>query len=181
MISFYESLTPYLLIALAIGMDAFSVSMSVGLMRQRLRMLIYFVGLVGLFHLIMPLLGMGLGNYLSQQLGAIAQIIGGWMIIMIGIQMVLATFFEKDMQRYVGFTSLFLLAFTVSLDSFSIGITIGMLGINLFVIVVMFGLISMLCSWLGLMLAHQGEKFFGRYSEAFGGMVLIILGVQMVW
>ncbi|WP_017186955.1 manganese efflux pump MntP family protein [Alkalibacillus haloalkaliphilus] len=181
MISFYESLTPFILIAFAIGMDAFSVSMSVGLMRQRLRMLAYFIGLVGLFHIIMPLFGMGLGNFLSHQLGAIAQIIGGWMLIMIGAQMAIAIFFEKNMERYVGYASLFILAFTVSLDSFSIGITIGMLGINLFVVVILFGIISMLCCWAGIMLAQQGERFLGRYSEAIGGVVLIGIGIQMVW
>ncbi|WP_188207615.1 manganese efflux pump MntP [Alkalibacillus aidingensis] len=181
MISFYESLAPLLLITIAVGMDAFSVSMSVGLMRQRLRMLLFFVSVVGFFHVVMPLLGITLGHMLSEKLGSIAQIIGGWMLIMIGIQMIFATFFEKETKRYIGMMSLIILAFTVSLDSFSVGISIGMFGINYYFVILLFGLVSMLLSWAGLLLAHHGERFLGRYSEALGGLVLLALGIQMAW
>ncbi|GEL77262.1 manganese efflux pump MntP [Tenuibacillus multivorans] len=177
---FYESIIPILLLAIAVGMDAFSVSLSVGLMRIRLRIIAAFILLVGAFHVLMPLAGVTLGHLLSHKLGIIAQLIGGWILIMIGAQMIVATLLQKDMVRHMKLTGFVVLAFTVSLDSFSVGLSLGMFGLNQAAIIMMFGLMSMIMATLGIMLAKQGKMLFGQYSEALGGIVLIVLGVQMV-
>ncbi|MDQ0160594.1 putative Mn2+ efflux pump MntP [Alkalibacillus salilacus] len=181
MMFFYESVVPYVLIAFAIGMDAFSVSLTVGMTHRRLRWWLYFVVLVGAFHVMMPLAGIGFGEFLSEQFGQMAQVIGGWMLVVIGIQMVISTFWQHDLNKSLSVFGLMVLAFTVSLDSFSVGVSIGMIGAHVFVIAVMFGLVSMVLSWFGLMLARHSRKWFGVYSEAFGGLVLTVLGLQMVW
>ncbi|MGM8215007.1 manganese efflux pump MntP [Bacillaceae bacterium W0354] len=182
MISLYESLAPLLLLAVAIGMDAFSVSLSVGLMKIRLRIILLYIILIGLFHVIMPFMGMIVGHFLSNKLGMIAQIVGGWMLIMIGAQMIIATLIEKETLKQINFLGLLALAFTVSLDSFSVGISIGMtmFGFNQIAVILLFGLMSMFLATLGLYLAKKGKTIFGKYSEAIGGIVLVFIGLQMI-
>ncbi|MGP4072326.1 manganese efflux pump MntP [Piscibacillus sp. B03] len=176
---FYESLIPIVLLSVAIGMDAFSVSLSVGLMRVRLRIIATFIMLVGLFHVLMPLAGVTLGHLLSHKLGLIAQSIGGWILIIIGAQMVIATMLEKEMTRSMHLTGFTILAFTVSLDSFSVGLSLGMFGLNQVAIIILFGLMSMFMATLGIIFARRGKTLLGKYSEALGGIVLIFLGIQM--
>ncbi|MFD1391515.1 manganese efflux pump MntP family protein [Alkalibacillus flavidus] len=178
---FYDSVTPYVIMAIAVSMDALSVSLSIGFSQRRLRWWLYFVMLVGLFHVIMPLAGIFFGDMLSEQLGHMAQHIGGWLLVAIGIQMIMATFWQSDRQPPLTAIGLFFLALTVSLDSFSVGISIGMLGVHVFVIALLFGFVSMVFTWFGFMLSKYGRKWLGTYSEAIGGVVLAILGLQMVW
>ncbi|TFB19244.1 hypothetical protein E3U55_11040 [Filobacillus milosensis] len=177
---FYESIIPIVLLSVAIGMDAFSVALSIGLMNVRLRIIAGFILLVGLFHVIMPLAGVTLGHFLSHKLGVIAQLVGGWILIFIGAQMIIATLLEKNMTRNLHLPAITILAFTVSLDSFSVGLSLGMFGLNQVAIIIMFGIMSMFLSSLGIILARRGQTLLGKYSEALGGIVLIFLGLKMV-
>ncbi|PKR77735.1 hypothetical protein CEY16_07330 [Halalkalibacillus sediminis] len=177
----YDSFIPFILLALAVGMDAFSVSLSIGFMKKNMRPLVLFIALVGAFHVLMPFLGMTIGHMLSHKLGVIAQIVGGWMLIIIGAQMIVATVLEKNMLDQVRLAGLILIAFTVSLDSFSVGLSIGMFGVNQFAIIMMFGIVSMILAGAGIYLAKKGRFLFGKYSEAFGGAVLLVLGLQMIY
>lgn len=64
-------------VAFAVGMDAFSVSLGMGMIPIRLRQIFRIGLLVGTFHILMPLVGMITGKLLSEQLGALATYIGG--------------------------------------------------------------------------------------------------------
>ncbi|RPF54097.1 manganese efflux pump MntP family protein [Aquisalibacillus elongatus] len=176
----FESLISVILLSIAVGMDAFSVSLSVGLMQVRLRFVAFFILMVGLFHILMPLAGVTLGHLLSHKLGVIAQVVGGWILIIIGAQMIFSMLLEKEMVRNMRVAGFLILAFTVSLDSFSVGLSLGMFGLHQVAIILLFGMTSMLMASLGIIFAKSGQTIFGRYSEALGGLVLIVLGLQMV-
>lgn len=51
MMAVFDTFTPFILIAFALGMDAFSVSLSIGLMKIRLRKILFFILMVGFTHL----------------------------------------------------------------------------------------------------------------------------------
>lgn len=179
MMAVFDTFTPFILIAFALGMDAFSVSLSIGLMKIRLRKILFLSSWLVL-HILMPLSGILLGEMISDRLGVIANIISGWLLIMIGVQMIIATVLEKDMKKYVKYSGLAALALTVSLDSFSVGLSMGMGGISQFVVVLLIGLMSVLLATLGMILSRKGINIFGQYSEAIGGLILLGLGIQMV-
>lgn len=97
------------LMAFALGMDAFSVGLGMGMFKLRLRQ-IFKIGItIGIFHVWMPLLGIAAGKFLSNQFGAIAGYIGGVLLLVLGLQMILASF-QKEESRFitpVGFGLLF--------------------------------------------------------------------------
>lgn len=144
MMAVFDTFTPFILIAFALGMDAFSVSLSIGLMKIRLRKILFFILMVGFLHILMPLSGILLGEMISDRLGVIANIISGWLLIIIGVQMIIATVLEKDREIREMYSGLAALALTVSLDSFSVGLSMGMGGISQFVVVLLIGLMSVL-------------------------------------
>ncbi|MFP9216859.1 manganese efflux pump MntP family protein, partial [Enterococcus faecalis] len=65
------------IMAFALGMDAFSVGLGMGMVKLRKKQIFYIGFIIGLFHVIMPLAGMAAGNMLSGLLGVLAVYIGG--------------------------------------------------------------------------------------------------------
>ncbi len=108
----------------ALGMDAFSVTLGMGMLKLHVRQ-IFKIGLtIGAFHIIMPLLGIWAGKWLSLYFGFITSIIGGGLLFLIGFQMVFSSFKNDDhfVIKPIGW-GLFFFACGVSLDSFSAGLS----------------------------------------------------------
>ncbi|MUV37402.1 putative manganese efflux pump MntP [Lentibacillus sp. JNUCC-1] len=67
-----------LFMALALGMDAFSVSLGMGMQRLRLKRIALISLTVGAFHVMMPAAGIAAGHVLSGQIDQIAALAGGF-------------------------------------------------------------------------------------------------------
>ncbi|WP_026563098.1 manganese efflux pump MntP family protein [Bacillus sp. J37] len=170
-----------LIMALALGMDAFSVGLGMGLIRLRIRQIFYIGITIGIFHIWMPLVGMLIGRLLSDTFGTIATLLGGTLLILLGIQMVVVSF-KKDEDPFitpVGF-GLIVFALSVSLDSFSVGLSLGIYGAKTFLTVAIFGLVSMVLTWLGLLIGKRVQNWLGSYSEALGGSILLAFGIKLL-
>nr|WGE04878.1 manganese efflux pump [Bacillus subtilis] len=76
--------------------------------------------------------------------------------------------------------SLLLFAIGVSLDSFSVGLSLGIYGSHPFLTITLFGLFSMMLTWLGLLVGKQVQSWLGTYSEALGGIILIVFGLKLL-
>lgn len=168
--------------AFALGMDAFSIGLGMGMIRLQLRQ-IFIIGItIGIFHIWMPMVGMMIGRFLSYQFGNLASYIGGALLLLIGLQMMFSSF-KKDNEPIltpVGF-GLLLFAFSVSLDSFSAGLSLGIFGARTLFTIGMFGIVSMLLTWMGLLLAQRAQNWFGPYSEALGGSILFAFGLKLLF
>lgn len=170
------------IMASALGMDAFSVALGMGMLGLRLRQIFNIGVTIGLFHVVMPLFGMVTGKVLSNYFGMIATYIGGGLLLIIGLQMVVASFKSDDgdrMMQPIGF-GLILFALSVSLDSFSAGLSFGILGAKTALTVMMIGVMSMILSWIGLMIGSRFQKYIGSYGELLGGCILIGFGLKLV-
>ncbi|MFC0561080.1 manganese efflux pump MntP [Halalkalibacter alkalisediminis] len=170
------------IMASALGMDAFSVALGMGMLGLRLRQIFHIGVTIGLFHVLMPLLGMVTGKLLSNYFGMIATYIGGGLLLIIGLQMVMATFKSDEDERLmqpIGL-GLILFALSVSLDSFSAGLSFGILGAKTALTVIMIGFVSMVLSWVGLMIGSRFHKYIGTYGELLGGFILIGFGLKLI-
>ncbi|MFA9560617.1 manganese efflux pump MntP family protein [Evansella sp. AB-rgal1] len=167
--------------AFALGMDAFSLSIGMGLLGLRYKHIAKIGITVGAFHVIMPLIGIILGRLLSQYIGMFAFVIGGGVLVFIGIQMIVSTFqHEREpVLKPTGF-GLFLFSLSVSIDSFSAGLSLGMLGAKTWVTLVSFGMASALLTWIGLILGRKMGNWMGGYSEWLGGTILIAFGMKIL-
>jgi manganese efflux pump family protein len=169
-----------LMMAFALGMDAFSVGMGMGMLELRLRQIAKIGLTIGLFHVMMPLLGMGIGHLLSDYFGSVAKMAGGILLLLLGAQMIFSSFQEDDkVLRPVGF-GLVLFSLSVSLDSFSVGLSLGIFGARVFVTIMMFGLVSMFLTWAGLLVGRKFQHLLGSYSEVLGGCILFAFGIKLL-
>lgn len=169
------------LMAFAVSMDAFSVSLGIGMNPLRLRKIFQIGVTVGLFHMVMPLMGIVLGKLLSERLGILATYSGGILLVLIGLQMVLSSFKQDESSRIPAGISLLVFAISVSLDSFTIGITLGIFETKIVTALILFGLFATGLSWSGLLLGRKVQRFFGHYSEVLGGSILFFFGIKLLF
>ncbi|WP_239094008.1 manganese efflux pump MntP family protein [Bacillus sp. B15-48] len=170
-----------ILMAFALGMDAFSVGLGMGMFKLTLRQ-IFKIGItIGLFHIWMPLFGMIAGRFLSEQFGSIASVLGGLLLILLGVQMIWSSFKEEESTfiEPVG-KGLIFFAFGVSLDSFSAGLTLGIYGAKTALVLICFGAVATVLTWAGLLLGRRMQGFLGNYSEALGGSILLAFGLKFL-
>ena len=175
-----------LLMAFALGMDAFSVGLGMGMFKLRLKQ-IFFIGLtVGFFHMWMPLLGMIAGRFISDQFGTFATYAGGLLLILLGIQMFIPGKMgeegtqEKRLLAPVG-KGLLIFALGVSLDSFSVGLTLGIYGAKTLLTILSFGAAATFLTWAGLLLGRKIQGVLGMYSEILGGSILCAFGLKLLF
>lgn len=168
-----------LLMAIALGMDAFSVGLAVGMQDIRLKRILWIGMVVGFFHMLMPFIGLSLGSLLSGKIENIAGLAAGSLLCAIGIQMIIQSFIKKETSiiNPVGI-GLLVFAFSVSLDSFSIGISLGLSGVATILAIFMFGAVSTFLTWIALLIGRRAHHLLGKYSEIFGGLVLIYFGIN---
>lgn len=169
------------IMAFALAMDAFSVGLGMGMFKLRLRQ-IFKIGItIGFFHVWMPLLGIIAGRLLSEKFGAIATYVGGGLLIILGINMVWSGFQKEkeSMITPVGM-GLMLFGFSVSLDSFSVSLTLGIYGAKTLLVLTCFGVTATILTWLGLIIGRKVQGWLGSYSEALGGCILFAFGLMLL-
>lgn len=174
----------FFFLAIALGMDAFSVSLGIGMQTLRLKR-IFLIGLViGLFHFIMPFLGILFGMAIAGPIGDFAEAAGGLLLTGIGLHMFFQAFQEDDSKQIrlapVGI-SLLVIGFSVSMDSFSVGLSLGIAGARLLIALFFFCTVSMVMAWMGMLLARKAKRFLGIYSELLGGSILIGFGLYSLF
>lgn len=171
-----------IMMAIALGMDAFSVGLGMGLQALRLKRILFIGITVGFFHMFMPFIGIVLGNFISGKMEGLAVIGGGFLLFGLGIHMILQTF-EKENKlplKPIGFGLLFF-ALSVSLDSFSVGLSLGMSGVRTLFAIIIFGITSMMLTWAGLLLGKKARGLLGVYSELCGGSILCAFGLHFIF
>jgi putative Mn2+ efflux pump MntP len=170
------------MMAFALGMDAFSVGLGMGLFRLRLKQMFYIGFTIGIFHIFMPLLGILVGRFLSEQFGSIASYIGGALLLLLGLQMIVASFKEsRDPLISPAGVGLIFFALSVSLDSFSVGLSLGIYGARTLLTIFLFGFFSMVLTWVGLWLGRHFQHWIGAYSEVLGGSILLVFGLKLLF
>ncbi|MDK2821265.1 MAG: hypothetical protein PWP31_1230 [Clostridia bacterium] len=187
-----------ILVALALGTDAFSLATGLALGGFRGRRVWLFIGTVALLHIIMPLIGLYLGMLLGLLLGRVAGIIGAIVLAVMGIMMVWEAFKSSDEDEkgglvgqivrimpggsgvISGMTAIILMAGSVSLDALSVGFSLGALSVNVPLTVVTLGVIAGSMTFLGFFIGRHLGGYLGNRAEIVGGLVLVAVGVKML-
>ena len=81
--------------AMALGMDAFSVCLGLGMQKLRLKRILWISIVIGAFHIVMPLFGILLGKMIAGPLESYAQVVSGVILFFIGTQMFFGAFKQE--------------------------------------------------------------------------------------
>ncbi|GKU76965.1 manganese efflux pump [Paenibacillus sp. L3-i20] len=171
-----------LIIAMALGFDAFSLGLGIGLKGIRLQDIVKLGIVIGFFHVLMPIGGMITGQLVGDLLGNVATTAAGILLVLLGGHMLYSSLRGEEVQSFNHRTlwGLLVLALSVSIDAFSVGITLGMFSADLWLTILLFGLSGALMSMLGLLLGRKVSANLGEYGEACGGAILLIFGIVFI-
>ena len=108
------------LTAIALSLDAFSLSIIYGTIIDNKKIIIKTSIIVGIFHIFMPLLGYLLSNLLILNIVSNTNFLSFIIFLILGIEMILNKNEETNLMNLSNLLNILIFALTVSIDSFSI-------------------------------------------------------------
>ena len=183
-----KNLVELLLLALALAMDCFTVSVVCGVLVRRYKagLMVRLAFLFGFFQAFMPFVGWLLTSCFSSYLEAVDHWIAFGLLFIIGVEMIADAFKaeeEKTIDPY-GLKSELLLAIATSIDALAVGISfactgyteIGQMGTPLLLI----GVVSFVMSLIGFGVRFGGTVTRRIKPELIGGVILIGIGIKIL-
>ena len=181
-----------ILLAVALGADAFSVAVVIGACHLKAERIARFSGLTGLFHILMPMAGLLTGviiknlaaNFLAVQrdLDYVSELIGAGVLVLMGLYLIIEPKLngqeEFSPEKLCG-RGMLIIAFSLSIDSFAVGLGLGMINFSLMLVLVI-GITAALMMALGLYLGSVLDYRLPFNTQLWGGVALILLGLRFM-
>jgi putative Mn2+ efflux pump MntP len=174
-------------IAMALAMDAFAVAVATGVhlrtvdLRQTFRLSWHF----GLFQALMPIVGWTLGVSVRVFVEQWVHWIAFALLLYIGSRMLRESFHHQEAAMRRDPTrgmSLVMLSVATSIDAMAVGLSLSLIGVSVWQPSLIIGVVCLVVTAVGLHLGRAFTRYaaFSRYAEAAGGIVLILIGVDIV-
>jgi len=187
-----------ILVAVILGADSLSLALGMALRGVSPVYEYKFSLTVGIFHVIMPLVGLNVGLAVGKLLGIWAARVGALVLVWLGADMLRKGYRSSRTHAYKfsqgrkvmsenrqlgqeGWSAILLLATSVSIDALTVGFSLGTFKMPILLTVIIMGIVAGSMTLLGF----KGGKLFGRlmgsYAQMVGGSVLVLLALKMVF
>jgi putative Mn2+ efflux pump MntP len=181
------SLAEIVLIAIGLSMDAFAVSITLGLSVKRPTVKeILTPGLFfGFFQALMPAAGYFAGAYFVNKIQNLDHWIAFVLLGFIGGKMIKESLSKNNETKEQNknsfqFIKMLILAIATSIDALAIGITFAFLKVNITRAIIITGITTFSISMGGVKIGNLFGIKLKSKAEFLGGAVLIILGIKIV-
>jgi len=185
-------------VAIGLGMDAMSVSASIGVKwhgpGQRFRLAWH----MGLFQFMMPLIGWTLGQEVVGLFKSFATYLAAALVFGIGVKMLVDALRSRPVaeangeERFVDARgpagsdptkgwSLFVLSLATSLDALIVGFSLGLRNTEIWHVSFIIGVVAALMALTGVLIGRHAGKVIGKPAELIGAAVLMLIGVSFLW
>jgi putative Mn2+ efflux pump MntP len=179
------SLLDLLGMSVGLAMDAFAVSIAAGLSlapvrpRQMFRLAFHF----GLFQFMMPVLGWFAGQQLASYISPYDHWAAFGLLGMVGGKMLLGAVRPRESGWKVDPTRglmLVMLSIATSIDALAVGLSVAFLRDSVWIPAVVIGLVAAALSGVGIGFGGRLGRRWGRWAEAAGGCLLLLIGVRIL-
>lgn len=178
-----------LVIAVALSMDAFAVSICKGLSVRKVKFPhLLAVGLYfGIFQALMPTIGYFLGKQFEKYITKFDHWIAFGLLLIIGVNMIREALSkeepneEKNSSFAVG--TMLVLAVATSIDALAVGVSFALSGMEkntFFYSAVSIGVVTCIISMLGLLVGNFFGAKYKAKAELAGGIILILIGTKIL-
>ena len=173
-----------ILIAAALAMDAFAVSISAGttmLREERLRKGLAIAATFGVFQAGMTLIGWAAGEGIRELVLSFAPLLAFVLLLGIGAKMIFEGLFGgEDGVLIRTVAGLLLLGIATSIDALAVGLSFAVIGIPAPGPAAVIGAVAFLFSIAGIFLGEKVAEVIGRRAEVVGGAILILIGLKIL-
>ena len=161
-------------------MDAFSLALIYGTQDITKKGKILLSTIVGIYHFIMPLIGLTLGLYVTSKVIINTNILVGIILSLIAIEMIISSFKNKEEKFLLSIPGYLLFGLSVSIDSLTTGIGLPAITDKYILSASVFSVTSLLFTFLGLNLGNILNKKYGKISTIIGGIILLVIGLLYI-
>lgn len=177
------SLAELFILAIALSMDAFAVSICKGLSMKKMSWKnaaiagLYFGG----FQAGMPLIGYLLGVQFKHLITSIDHWIAFVLLAFIGISMIKESREESEnLNDSFDVKTMFLLAVATSIDALAVGVTFAFLTVDIVPAVSFIGIVTFVFSFVGIKIGNVFGAKYKSKAELAGGIILILIGLKIL-
>lgn len=169
-----------ILAAFAVGLGNFGASIGIGLSGATPAIRIRVSVIFGIFEAGMPVVGLLVGRDAADALGNASRYAGGALLIAIGAWQLIQTarLSRKGVPAPpIATKRLLLTALALSMDNLVVGFSLGVQHTSIVVAVVVFAVVSVALSLLGLEFGRRLAKAVEFGSQYLAGIVLVAVGI----
>lgn len=178
------SFVELLLMAVALAMDAFAVSICGSMVlkpENRTKGALRFGSWFGFFQFLMPVLGYFGSIYFVEYITNFDHWIAFILLAYIGGNMIKEAGEEPE-EAKESYTAkeMLVLAIATSIDALAVGISLACLNTNIWYASIVIGLVSFIIAGFGGLMGFKLGATFGQKANYFGGTVLICIGIKIL-
>ena len=171
-----------IILAVALSMDAFAVSIGLG-SKGNTRGLGLKAGIFfGAFQGLMPFIGYLGGKGILGWVDAYARWIAFGLLALIGAKMIYEGFQEGIEEDIAAITNkmMLILSIATSIDAMAAGFSLTLLNVNAYLACLIIGATTFFFSWIGVQIGKNSGTWLESRAEIFGGTVLILMGTKIL-
>lgn len=171
-----------IILAIALSMDAFAVSIGLGAKKHAPNMALRAGGFFGIFQALMPFIGYWGGQSVLGWVETYAHWIAFGLLSLIGAKMIYEGTQEgvEEAIAHVTNKMLLVLAIATSVDAMAAGFSLTLLAVNPYVACLIIGAITFAFSVIGVYIGNRSGTWLESKAEIFGGIVLILMGIKFL-
>ena len=171
-------------LAVALSMDAFSVSICKGLTTKIFSLKTAFLCGIwfGFFQALMPLIGYFLGEQFESLITNIDHWIAFGLLFLIGANMIYEAFKDEENENSNknDAKTMFLLAIATSIDALAVGVTFAFLQVNIWTSILIIGVTTFIFSFAGVAIGNFFGSKYSKPASIIGGLILILIGTKIL-
>ena len=171
-------------VALGLSFDTFAVSLSYGVLRNKI--LFWQAARIALVLAIfqggLTIAGYFLGSLISDLLKASDHWIALGLLSFLGIKMIIEGIRRDDNSEVKDYSKLLILitvAVSTSIDAFAVGVSFAILDIMIWVSGIIIGAVTFIASMTAIRIGKSAGSHLGQRVEIIGGIILMSIGIKI--
>ena len=175
-----------LMIGIGLSMDAFAVSLTMGMStnkENKLKIACKAGLFFGLFQGLMPLIGWLLGIKFTQYIQKIDHWIAFGLLAFIGGKMIIESLKgNEEEDKEVDFSNkrFLILAIATSIDALAVGVSFAFLNVNIVFAAIVIACTTFVFSFAAVYIGRIFGEVLKSKSEIIGGIILVIMGAKIL-
>jgi putative Mn2+ efflux pump MntP len=171
-------------VALGLSFDTFAVSLSYGVVQNRILFwqAVRLAIVLAIFQAGLMVIGFFLGSFVIDIIKAADHWVALSLLSFLGIRMIVEGLKRKEKAAPRDYTKpleLLTVAVGTSIDAFAVGISFALLEIKIWTSGIIIGAVTFIASMIAIRIGKSAGKRLGQRVEILGGIILVAIGVKI--
>lgn len=173
------------LIGIGLVFDTFAVSVSAGLIENKIRFLqaVKIALVFAVLQALMPYLGWLAGSQIAEFAKNYDHWIAFILLSFLGGKMIYESQKKEDDRKPINIYNFWVdvgLGLATSIDALIVGFSFAFLKYNIYFSALIFGFLTFLTAMIGMLIGKKTGHLVGKKAEIAGGLVLIAIGIKIL-